>query len=121
MFALQTPRPTCIIVVTTLYIVLVAAQTGSRSTPLHIAASRGHVAVLRVLIDAGIEVDARNEVSCGTSQFVVAVDRNLPYDLVLQNSCTALHWAARRSANVEIVKMLIAAGADVNAQDTMVG
>lgn len=73
-------------------------QTGSRSTPLHIAASRGHAAVLRVLIDAGIEVDARNE-----------------------NSCTALHWAARRSANVEIVKMLIAAGADVNAQDTMWG
>eukprot|EP00923_Selenidium_pygospionis_P060183 GHVN01105955.1.p2 GENE.GHVN01105955.1~~GHVN01105955.1.p2 ORF type:complete len:173 (-),score=17.49 GHVN01105955.1:726-1244(-) len=63
-------------------------------TPLHLAASAGHVACLEFLIDAGADVDLRT----------------------ISNHCTALHYAATKG-HFGIVLSLLAAKADQDAQD----
>ena len=59
--------------------------------PIHIAASKGHVHFVRVLVENGVNVDE--------------VDRD---------NRTALHWAAVFGQH-EVIKYLISAGASVNA------
>jgi len=61
--------------------------------PLHLAASRGHCAVARALIEGRADVNAR--------------------DFVLR---TPLHEAALH-AHEEVVKLLLEGSADVNLQD----
>ena len=68
----------------------------SDSTPLHDAATHNNAAAIRVLADAGGDVDAR------------------------ENGCNAapLHWAAQW-CHVEAVRALIEAGAEVNARSSL--
>ena len=74
---------------------------GVYRTPLMHAASGGHVAVLRALLDAGAEVDA--VASGGANDF--------SWD---QPQTTALHDAAR-GGHPDAVALLLEAGADPNA------
>jgi ankyrin repeat protein len=69
-----------------------------RSTPLHFAAHRGHLEVVRLLLDAGAEIDAREGVS----------------------ATTALHWAAE-GGHADVAGLLLDRGADLEAIDTWYG
>ncbi len=61
-------------------------------TPLHLAASHGDVQLVQKLVSCGAQVDARDA-----------------------NGWTALHTAAANSADVDIARALVSAGANVNA------
>ena len=70
------------------------SRTGfTEHTPLHSAAESDHVEMVKLLLDSGAQVDARDTYSE-----------------------TPLHYAAREGA-VESARLLIAAGADVNAKN----
>jgi len=64
------------------------------STPLHMAAHRGQLEVVRALLAAGADVHAREGCS-GT---------------------TALHWAAE-AGHVDVIEALLAAGAELEVRD----
>ena len=64
-----------------------------RNTPLHFAAAAGAPSAIRVLLDFGAEVNARNELRS-----------------------TPLHWAAR-SGNASAIETLAEAGGSLNATD----
>ena len=63
-------------------------------TPMTFAANNGHFDIVKMLIDAGADVNARDT-----------------------DEWTPLHFAARYASS-DVVKMLIEAGADVNARTT---
>ena len=71
----------------------VNAVDGEEWTPLHFAASEGHVDVVKVLIQNGADVNAIDE-----------------------RKMTALHYTARYG-HVDVAKVLLQNGADVNAVD----
>ena len=62
------------------------------NTPLLLCVKRGDIASTKLLIEAGADVNAKNE-----------------------GGATPLHWAAAYNTNPEILTLLIKAGADVNA------
>jgi ankyrin repeat protein len=74
---------------------LVGARDKEGSTPLHCAAWKGHVGVAELLLDAGAEVNARNQ--------------NEHY------GDTPLHAAAHGNQRA-VAELLIARGADVHAR-----
>jgi len=59
-------------------------------TPLHYASTRGHIAVMRLLIEAGAGIDARDEEQIGDTPL----------------------GAAAQTCTLEVAKILIEAGAD---------
>jgi len=101
-------------------------------TLLHSAAADGQISLVAVLLDAGADPDARGAsgwtplaYACGNDEHGASVVSYLlehgadPHAISHDNS-TALHVAAA-SNNVDICKLLIAAGIDVNARATDVG
>ena len=68
----------------------VNASSADGFTALIIAASKGHVEILKILLNAGADTSIQNE-----------------------HGATALHYAAQ-NGHVEILKALLDAGADVN-------
>ena len=90
-------------------------------TPIHIAAKKGHMGIVRTLIEAGADVNASN--SLGNTPLIrsactnrLALTRALleaGADLDKQNAdgYSALILASRRG-NEEVVEMLLEAGAD---------
>ena len=62
-------------------------------TCLHVAADHGHLAICRLLLDKGAQVEARNSVDC-----------------------TPLHFAAHYG-HIEIVRLLCDHGTDIEARD----
>ncbi len=106
-------------------------------TPLHHAAWHGQLAMLKMLLSSGADVNLRNHkvsfisqlcrlsghvLSSSASSASWANEINIGsislYDCALQGQ-TPLHWAARRGY-ASVVKELIAAGADVNGTDNQV-
>jgi ankyrin repeat protein len=75
---------------------LINARDKDGSTPLHCAAWKGHAEVVKILLDAGAEVNARSQ--------------NEHY------GDTALHAAAHGNQK-DVVRILIARGADLNAKN----
>jgi cytohesin len=63
------------------------------NTPLHVAASRGHLHIAKLLVESGADVNARNS-----------------------EGMTPLHLAALHG-HAEVAGLLIESGADVNAKD----
>ena len=63
-----------------------------RQTPLHLAATGGHIEIVRLLLEKGADINARDIKG------------------------TPLHWAASRG-HLEVVRWLVENGADINARD----
>ena len=111
----------------------VNAITLEGSTPLHFAAWNGYKEVAEILIDNGADLNVINNELAGTP-FITALDwaiqqgRTETADLLrkhggmtveeLRAGMTPLHAAARKGLK-EVVELLIANGADVNAKDVL--
>ena len=101
------------------------------STPLHFAAWNGYKEVAEILIDNGADLNVINNEIAGTP-FITALDwaiqqgKTETADLLrkhggmtaqeLRSGMTPLHAAASKGLK-EVVELLIANGADVNAKD----
>ena len=66
-----------------------------QTTPLHVAAHRGYLDIVRLLVDAGADVNAK--------------EGNY-------SKSTPLHWAAKEG-NLQVVKLLVESGAELNIKD----
>jgi ankyrin repeat protein len=85
-------------------------------TALMWATAGGHVEVMRLLIDAGADID---QASSRIDAPEVATERRqggFVYAEIPEGRLTALHFAARQG-ELEAVEALIAAGADLNVAD----
>jgi len=107
---------------------LVGARDEKGNTPLHLAASRGDVAMGEALIDNGAEVNAKNKreatplfqaVSFGNADVVsMLLEEGADVNAKTRSEWTTLHSAVAFGMK-HIVTILIAHGADVNATDEM--
>ncbi|KLJ11354.1 hypothetical protein EMPG_13377 [Blastomyces silverae] len=102
------------------------AQDAQLSTPLHLAASRGHTHILQLLLeeDAGVDLKDAN----GRTAFMVAANAGHPEaaKVLLDYNCkintratdqmTALHIAAK-NGDYEIASLLLSYGVDIEAKD----
>ena len=104
---------------------LLNASDWKQVTPLHLAAGAGHTSVVRVLLQAGVDVGA-NDTSCNTPlHFAVWKGHIEIMHLLLQGGAlvdaankggfTPLHWAARQN-QLSAVKVLLQHGADPRKQ-----
>jgi hypothetical protein len=85
------------------------------NTPLHLAAQRGHAEAVSILLDAGADVLARGmrvEWDAGVSEGTAGV-----VDAAIYKS-TAVHLAAA-NGHANVVEILLDAGAEVWAEDTL--
>lgn len=102
----------------------VGQQVSRRGTPMHLAAGKGFTPIIKLLVQAGAEVDSRNELG-QTPLFLAALANSkeaVEYLLekkadpnavctVASNSRASLHVTTK----AEIAEALLKAGADVNA------
>jgi ankyrin repeat protein len=108
----------------------VGAKDKNGDTPLHLAALHGQDKVVQALLDAGADVNAKNNYGAfGPNElgqeFAAANNHRDPVVLLnvhgeevsgAQNGYTPLHMAIFSVNHKKIVQMLVAKGADVNAQ-----
>ena len=83
------------------------------------AAKHGHVSVVKLLIEAGAELDLQDTEVCvseGMCSIIHACMIVHNTHACLQNGCTALTVAAQAS-QVDIVRSLLDSGADLNIQE----
>ncbi|CAM9872212.1 unnamed protein product, partial [Heterosigma akashiwo] len=98
--------------------------------PLHRAAEGGHKALIKHLLDAGVDLEARGwyqwtslhyAVRCPLSASSIALQHFLAVGAFLEacdeDQRTPLHIAAARLGKNERMQQLLAAGADVQARD----
>lgn len=91
------------------------AQDVDDMTPLHLATERGYREIVQALIRAGADVNAQSTMHGVVRQIRFRAGHffNEPENIL---NVRSLHYAAREG-HLEIVQMLLAAGADVNVQD----
>lgn len=106
---------------------LAVATDDDGRTPLQLAAAHGHVELCAVLLEAGADVNAADE--DGETPLHSAIRRNqlAAAGLLLQRGAdtearnaygrTPLLLVARETGNLEMARVLIDAGANVNARD----
>ena len=98
------------------------------ATSLHWAAEHGSPAVVRILADAGVELNVRSDsdatplhwaAAWAKDPAVIAALLEAGADPMAQNAegKTPIHFAAADNANPDVVVMLIEAGVDPNVQD----
>jgi ankyrin repeat protein len=88
-------------------------------TPLQMAARRGHEAVAEVLIEHGARLDLISARDLGWTARIPALLHGWPESVHTRggmSGCFPLHHAAIK-ADADLVQLLIAHGADVNARD----
>ncbi len=83
-------------------------------TPLHYAAREGKEAAIDMLLKAGADVNALNEVSVLYIILTLDLIHMNKYNIKLK--MTPLHWAAENGREAAVDRLL-KAGADVNALD----
>jgi ankyrin repeat protein len=104
---------------------LSAYETDPNESALRIAAVRGNVAVARILLNAGAEVNWSSPEYMGTALHLAAeyghldmvrllIDSGATLDSPAENNFTPLHYAAQEGHQT-IVSALISSGANVNA------
>lgn len=109
---------------------LVYAVNDNKKTALHFAAEKGHVDIVRFLLDSGAEVNATTAGGNTALVFAAQNGHNDVGKLLLQKGAkvdirnkyamTPLFFAADRG-NVEMAAMLIAYGGDINAFSPLFG
>jgi ankyrin repeat protein len=90
-----------------------AREQWQSTTPLMVAAAENHPAVVKLLIDAGADVNA---VAAETGLFIGPGDESTTYTQIPRGGMTPMMFAARAGCG-ECVAMLADAGANVNYQD----
>jgi ankyrin repeat protein len=99
---------------------LVCRQAGGAA--LGIACKNNHLDVAKILIDAGSDINVQNNVRNGSKRNPV---HNIPKLLILEASSylqigeTALMMATQ-CGNENIIRLLVAAGADKNNRDQVI-
>lgn len=106
---------------------LLESPGGSERTPLHYAAAYGHPGIVRLLIEKGAPIDARdqgmatplrlaavaNEHETARALLEAGADVGIPDDY----GRTPLLICARETGDVEMSRLLLDHGADVNGKD----
>jgi ankyrin repeat protein len=100
-------------------------NSSSYADPIHIAAETGDLAGVQVVLDKGVDVNAKDEFGRtplhlpsqnGHIEVVeLLIAKGADVNAKTKNGDTALHYAVSNDRN-EIVELLIAEGADVNAK-----
>ena len=103
-----------------------AVKQGSgaiKCTGLHLAVSQCHSHCCRVLLDAGADIEAtdsngRTPLMCVGNQIILELllSRGANARATGFSGWTTLHYCARYGWNVEAVRSLVVAGANVNAE-----
>uniref|UniRef100_A0A671SXA5 Ankyrin repeat domain-containing protein 6-like n=1 Tax=Sinocyclocheilus anshuiensis TaxID=1608454 RepID=A0A671SXA5_9TELE len=102
------------------------AITKNGRTPLHLAAYKGHIAVVRILLAAGCELDIQDDGDQTALHRATVVGNADVISALIQEGCaldrqdkdgnTALHEAAWHGFS-QSVKLLVKAGANVHAKN----
>jgi ankyrin repeat protein len=105
----------------------VNAKDSNDMTPLHSLASRGHVEAAGILVDHGAVLDSPDYEKQNALHYAAAeghmemaaflVEKGSALEAKNGYGRTPLLLAARESGNVAVARMLIDAGADINATD----
>ena len=102
-----------------------ASDPRGGGTPLMYTAAVGSIEAMTMLLEQGADVNAANNVGATALMWAVTdidkvrllLARGADAKVVSQRGRTALFLAARSDRSADIVKLLIATGADVNAAD----
>jgi len=110
----------------------VNAKGGAFTTPMHTAAAAGHADILSLLLEHGADLEGHWDTFNMTPLHMASwkgklgavqclLDHGANIDVRETNGCTPLRWAIRDSDNIQVVRLLLERGADVNARDNYGG